>query len=101
MACLYGCVGCLTAENGGFRPGQSFPHAQLLVASFDRSLWSAVRTTISDEARAWHNLYQSGKSASLSSSPWHAGLWIGLAPTLWDWPVYLGLDIGVFFDLLL
>jgi hypothetical protein len=22
VACLYGCTGCLTAKNGGFRPGQ-------------------------------------------------------------------------------
>ena len=33
----------------------SFPHATVLGSSFNRSLWRAVATTISDEGRALHN----------------------------------------------
>ena len=50
----------------------SFPHAQLLAASFNRSLWSDVGDRISTEARAWHNVWQSGKSATLTSNNRHA-----------------------------
>lgn len=33
----------------------SFPHALLMSASFNRSLWTAVGTAISTEDRALHN----------------------------------------------
>eukprot|EP00054_Salpingoeca_dolichothecata_P027194 m.198250 g.198250 ORF g.198250 m.198250 type:complete len:840 (-) comp25890_c1_seq10:30-2549(-) len=46
----------------------SFPHAQLLAASFNRSLWDAVGTAISTEARAFFNLYWTAGTRT----GWHA-----------------------------
>ena len=57
---------CITDLAGRPSPlcATSFPHAQLLAASFNRSLWSAVGGTIATEARAFHNLWASGRQSS-------------------------------------
>ena len=64
----YDCVGDVKGRTSPLCP-TSFPHAQLLAASFNRSLWRAVGDAISDEARAWYNVYMSGDSPSLSGGP--------------------------------
>lgn len=61
---------CIPDLRGRTEPlcATSFPHAQLLAASFNRSLWRAVGAGIATEARAWYNVYLSGRSASLVGS---------------------------------
>ena len=44
----------------------SFPHAQLLAASFNRSAWTAVGDAISSEARGFYNLWMLGNSTESS-----------------------------------
>ena len=53
----------------------SFPHAQLLAASFNRTLWDAVGTGIGVETRAWYNTYLSGRAPSLMGSPPATSFW--------------------------
>ena len=61
---------CARDVQGATEPvcASSFPHAQLLAASFNRTLWYSIGGAISTEARAFFNLYFTGKSAST----WHA-----------------------------
>ena len=49
------CVSCGEIYNNNTGCPTSFPHALLMSASFNRSLWKHVAITISDEARALHN----------------------------------------------
>ena len=54
--CLHGVLsGCGAAAGGGTGCPTSFPHALGLGATFNRSLWSRVASSISTEARALHN----------------------------------------------
>lgn len=64
----YACVNDLKGRDDPLCP-TSFPHAQLLAASWNRSLWGSVGAGISDEARAWYNIWLSGNSTTLSHSP--------------------------------
>ena len=66
------CVYDVASRKGEGLCPTSFPHAQLLAASFNRTLWSDVGDRISTEARAWHNVWQRGKSATLASNAFHA-----------------------------
>ena len=61
---------CITDLVGRESPlcATSFPHAQLLAATFNRSLWHLVGTTIAAEARAFYNLYASGRSSTSRSA---------------------------------
>ena len=61
------CVYDVPSRKGKGMCPTSFPHAQLLAATFNRSLWSAVGDRISTEARAWHNVWQDGKSQTMGA----------------------------------
>ena len=61
------CVYDVPSRKGEGMCPTSFPHAQLLAATFNRSLWSAVGDRISTEARAWHNVWQDGKSTTMGA----------------------------------
>ena len=54
--CLHGVLsGCGAAAGGGTGCPTSFPHALGLGATFNRSLWSSVSSSISTEARSLNN----------------------------------------------
>ena len=61
---LFPCISDVPGFGGRQLCPTSFPHAQLLAATFNRSLFGLVGDTISLEARAFYNLWRTGKSNS-------------------------------------
>lgn len=57
---------CATDIQGRDDPlcATSFPHAQLLAASFNQSLWQTIGYSIATEARAFYNLWSSGAQST-------------------------------------